>query len=162
MMHGGTEKINCRKEMGDKADWRIKKKKFYLLLIGWFLLFFKKKKKIKATLICVELKLKSSKQQRNNIWRTLTWPFPLHLSLAHTSGFASLPFKPCVLIVWYLSSVMSNPRRGSSIKAKKVPQRERHMLWDYRAKPGGNARLISGQRQVCAEHGKQSISMIAV
>lgn len=56
---------------------------------------------------------------------------------------------------------MKDERRGSSIKAQ-VPQRERHMLWDYHVKPGGNAWLIAGQRQVCAEPDKQSISVIAV
>lgn len=48
MMHGGTEKINCRKEMGDKADWRIKKKnKKVLFVIDWMIPAFKKKKKSK-------------------------------------------------------------------------------------------------------------------
>lgn len=39
MICGETEKINCRKEMGDKPDWRIKKKIRPLSLIGLFLLF---------------------------------------------------------------------------------------------------------------------------
>lgn len=46
-MHGGTEKINCRKEMGDKADWRIKKKKV-LFVIDWMIPAFLKKKKKKS------------------------------------------------------------------------------------------------------------------